>query len=504
MEEKKQRRRVKVPVVSGGNTQKSAILLSTALFLSFTIPSSGNSQSFDLSNLSLSNQLEYSLEKDTNDEILEDWFDLRYQTDPFSFGARFEAYQPSERKDLPSDSTFQDFPYRYVEFQRDGIRVTAGNFYDIFGRGIAFRSYENRDVRIDTNLDGIRVGIRKDIFDAKFLTGKMLSKNASGIPQERFGLLHAANLEALLSDRYRVGPFQHFMVGSSVSRISGTDTRAEIVTGRVELGLDRLFFYGEYGDKNDQPGVLPGHALYLGTNVDLFGIGLTMEYKKYEEFDFHNNPPALTREHSFTLLSRNAWQMNPNDEKGYQVEASYVPFPMNTLLANYSRTTTLDGDLQYEEYYAEWNRYHGDWLYMVLAYGSQINLGVRSIVPVLELEFFLNERNSFRTELQHQHQKGYFIGEFDVDLLILEYARSPRWTLSFVGERNNMSDRQLSDQKLPDKSTFLAGQLSLQISQNHDLIAFVGSRQKGKVCVGGVCRTEPDFEGVEIKLFSRF
>lgn len=504
---RKRKRRVKaeVQVGSRGDHLESFVAFSLFVFLLLTIPSNGAGQTWDFSNLNLSNHLEYSFDTKTDDEILEDWFDLRYQTDPFSFGARFEAYQPSERsagkgKNLPADSSFQDIPFRFLEFQRDGIRVTAGNFYDIFGRGIAFRSYENRDVRVDNNLDGIRVGVQRDIFDAKFLTGKMLNKNVSGIPQERFGLLHAANFEAHLSDRYRIGPFQHFLVGSSVSRMSVSGLRNEIVTGRVEFGLEHLFFYGEYGDRNNSN----GQAVYLGTNLDLFGVGLTLEYKEYEEFDFHNNPPALTREHTYTLLGRNAWQMNPNDEKGVQIEASYMPVPMNTLLLNYSRTTNLDGGLKFEECYGEWSRYQGDWLYMVVAYADQINEHVRSFIPIVELEFFLDERNSFRTELQHQHQKGYFIGEFDVDLLVLEYARSPRWTLSFVGERNNLSDRQIGDQNLPDKNTFLSGQVSLQISQNHEMIAFFGSRQKGKVCVGGVCRLEPEFEGIEVKLFSRF
>jgi len=136
-----------------------AVLLCAVAFVS-----GARGQSIDISNISISNQLEYSIEKDSDDEILEDWFDLRYQTDPFSFGARFEVFQPSERsagkeQNLPPDSTFQDVAFRFVDFQRDGIRVTVGNFYDIFGRGIAFRSYENRDVRIDNSLDGIRIGV---------------------------------------------------------------------------------------------------------------------------------------------------------------------------------------------------------------------------------------------------------------------------------------------------------------------------------------------------------
>jgi hypothetical protein len=472
--------------------------------LASVIPSSVMwGQSFDYSNLTISNQLEYSLEKGTEDEIFEDWFELRYLTEPFSFGARFETFQPSERKNISPDSTFEGFPFRYLEFQRDDIRITAGNFYDIFGRGIAFRSYENRDVRIDTSLDGIRLGVRRDLFDFTFLSGKMLEKHISGIPQERIGLLHAANLETRLAYKY------HLMFGTSLVRQNFPNSvKKEIATGRMELGFRDIFFYGEYGSRINAS----GSAVYLGTNFSLLDVGFSLELKRYDNFAMrttrrqidYNNPPALTREHTYTLLGRNGWSMDANDEKGFQVEATYSPIPMNTLLLNYSQTKNLDGDLQFEEFYGEWSRYHGDWMYMVLAYASQINLDIRSVIPILELEFFLDERNSFRAELQHQHQKATFFGEFDVDLLIAEYARSPRWTLSLIGERSNMSDFQKELQALPDKDIFLAGQANINISESHDLIVFFGSRQKGKVCVGGVCRTEPEFEGLEVKLFSRF
>jgi hypothetical protein len=495
-----------------GTFPAAAILFLAAAWTFGAAPA--RAQSIDLSNLTLSNQLEYSLEEGTHDEILEDWFELRYQTDPFSFGARFEAFQPSERKDVPPDSTFEAFPFRYVEFQRDDIRITAGNFYDIFGRGIAFRSYENRDIRIDNSLDGIRVAGTRDIFDFKFMTGSMLLKDASGLSQRRRGLLHAANFESRLTDRYALGPLNYLLLGTSWVRQEIPEAgRREIATVRGETGLGPVYFYGEYGDKLNRD----GSAIYLGTNIDLFGAGLSLEYKRYEDFAMrindpqvsalsvdYNNPPALTREHSYTLLSRNAYTVNVDDETGYQVEFTWSPAPMNTLLANYSRTESLDGTLRFEEFYAEWTRYQGERFYGVVAFASQINEDIRSVVPVVELEFFVDPRNSFRTELQHQHQKSTFLGEFDVDLLVAEYSRSPTWTLSLIAERDNMSDFQRELQQLPDRNVFIAGQASIHLSESNDLQVFAGARQKGKVCVGGVCRTEPEFEGVEVKLFSRF
>jgi hypothetical protein len=476
-----------------------------------TRPSWG--QGFDFSNLTISNQLEYSLEEGSEDEILEEWFDLRYQTEPFSFGARYEAFQPSEQsagknRTLAPHVTEQGFPFRFLEFQRNDIKITAGNFYDIFGRGIAFRSYENRDIRIDSNLEGIRVGMTRDIFDATFLSGSTFSSENLTLDRERSGLLHAANVEARLSDRFRVGALQHLLLGGSAVRTTVPDIldpsgsqRSEIATGRVEFGLDRIYFYGEYGNRFNNP----GHAVYLGTNLDLLGVGLSLEYKEYEEFALVNNPPALTREHTYTLLSRNSYNMNPNDEKGFQVEATWTPVPMNTFLLNFSQTKSFhESDLLFEEFYAEWSRYQGDHLYWVLAFASQINQEIRSVIPLLELEIFLDDRNSFRTELQHQHQKAVFLGEFDVNLLVAEYSRSPTWTLSLIAERDNMSDLQRDLQGLPEKQTFVSGQASVHLSESHDLIVFLGSRQKGKVCVGGVCRTEPEFDGLEVKLFSRF
>jgi hypothetical protein len=44
----------------------------------------------------------------------------------------------------------------------------------------------------------------------------------------------------------------------------------------------------------------------------------------------------------------------------------------------------------------------------------------------------------------------------------------------------------------------------VHLTENHDATLFVGSRQGGFICIGGRCRWEPEFEGVELKLFSHF
>ena len=85
--------------------------------------------------------------------------------------------------------------------------------------------------------------------------------------------------------------------------------------------------------------------------------------------------------------------------------------------------------------------------------------------------------------------------------MLLEYSRSPDWTFNLVGETSNKSSHQLSEGEEADAAY---GLVSYHISDQHDVSVLYGRRAAGFVCVGGVCRFEPEFEGVEVRLLSRF
>ncbi len=46
-------------------------------------------------------------------------------------------------------------------------------------------------------------------------------------------------------------------------------------------------------------------------------------------------------------------------------------------------------------------------------------------------------------------------------------------------------------------------QAAYKLNDYIDVSLLVGSRQAGNICIGGVCRYEPEFEGVELKMFTR-
>ena len=45
-------------------------------------------------------------------------------------------------------------PYRFLRFNKDGLDVTVGSYYEQFGSGIIFRTYEERSLGYDNAMDG--------------------------------------------------------------------------------------------------------------------------------------------------------------------------------------------------------------------------------------------------------------------------------------------------------------------------------------------------------------
>ena len=81
---------------------------------------------------------------------------ILYRTDNFSAGIRYEAYQ-NALLGYPSGYQGEDISYRFIQFDKDGMDITVGNFYAQFGSGMILRAYEERNLGYDNAFDGIRI-----------------------------------------------------------------------------------------------------------------------------------------------------------------------------------------------------------------------------------------------------------------------------------------------------------------------------------------------------------
>lgn len=474
------------------------------------------------------NQLEFSVSSDPERppilprESLEEWLDVDVSYRRALLGFRYEAFQPHERRrEGAADSVREGIVQRYAAFDFGHSGVRAGNFYELFGKGMLFRAYEDRAIRVDNNMDGVLLWAKRGRFSGKAFSGRMRLIQSD----QRTDVLRGADLEA--------HPIDAVTLGASYLTRSAPDPRAlvpapdsrhvEAVGGRAAFAHDVFDVYFDAGRLNDLftgetgRGYYGSLALYPPVDegplgwLPIQGLGVTAEYKNYEDFRFqpagagptnYNNPPAATREPSYTLLSRHPYLLNPDDEKGYLVEAVVTPSFGSSLTITRSETDQQSGAPYFEEWFAEYQTPLGDALELILVYGfiSNVESAAKDYTPIVDVQYAPGGEWSLRGEYQFQHTDR---GEVDetTHFGLLEYNMNAQLAFSAVGERADILD---PVDRTTSWENFAYGQVDYHVTDEHFLSVTAGKRRAGYVCVGGICRFEPEFEGVEARLITTF
>ncbi|MFZ1280157.1 MAG: DUF6029 family protein, partial [Ignavibacteriaceae bacterium] len=135
-----------------------------------------------------------------------------------------------------------------------------------------------------------------------------------------------------------------------------------------------------------------------------------------------------------------------------------------------------------------------------LGYNEELSANTQSITPILENKFYFDDVNTIKVVLEHQQTENLTTDEmYYNDVLALEYLRSPSFNVSIVTE---MQTREPQEDRVVRKLwSFI--QFGYKLSNHTDLSLLVGSRQAGNICIGGVCRYEPAFQGIEFKMLTR-
>lgn len=470
---------------------------------------------FDLGALNAggSNQTEYSVATEDGHEILEEWLDLELTAGDLAAGLRYEAFQPPQKDDPLGDPVREGVAFRYVEVGRDWGSLRAGNYYALFGRGLSLNLFEDRDVRIDNNLDGVLFQGASGPLEWTMLSGRARVTSSERWPAddsglERLDLLHGGDLALRPVSRLRLG------VSAVRSRfpLAGGEVRRDLVSGRAEVSAGPLSFYGEHGTLDGIAGARDGEGTYLSVNAAMKGVGFTAEYKNYDRFSLTtldgrinlNNPPALSKEQSYTLLNRDPHFLVVNDERGYQVELTAVPRHGATVTLNRSRNERHNGLVWYEEYFLEarqdFDGERGLSTASIIADYRGVEEGKFHSSFIGDVTWILDDVYSLRVEAGHQHTENTAIGSFDTELVVIELNQSPALVLGASIEWNNKSDAQRGD----EDAVYAMGTVSRTLLGDADLTLAFGSRQAGYYCVGGRCRYEPAFKGFESKFLVRF
>ena len=123
-----------------------------------------------------------------------------YNQGNFSAGMRYESYLNAVIG-FPGRFNGSGVGYRFARYNdpERGVDVTVGNFYDQFGSGLVFRSYEERNLGIDNAMDGFRLILKPiDGVQAKFIYGKQRFDFDNGLVNGP-GVVRAVDVETDLN-----------------------------------------------------------------------------------------------------------------------------------------------------------------------------------------------------------------------------------------------------------------------------------------------------------------
>jgi hypothetical protein len=512
---------------------KRILFISTHLLM---IGFSSLSKAQDLENdflpeyLGFSNQLEYSNDISRKLEIFEDWLNVDYHKGIFGAGIRFETFQPNDPNPSISrgKNRYADIAYKYIKASigdaEKGGEITVGNFYTLFGRGLVLKSYEERNIRVDNNLLGVKLAAKYAGFNLIALTGA-----AANADNERKDILHAVDLEYRIIKGLNLG-------GSFVSDLPGDGSAPPTMLSSIRMipSIWNFGLYVEYGVKMNEDVKKSsfnnnvwkvGEAYYGSLNFCYNALALTGEYKYYDNFAFtsqdgtiiYNTPPSVRKDYTYSLLNRHPSVLNQSDEQGFQVDVNYNPSDETYFSGNYGETRTLssgsyykrildDGSasrIQSREIYAQVYRdWSNNWTTIAaFGYNEERDTDTKNLTPILENKFYFDDINTIMFTIEHQQTEVNTTAEqYYDDALTVEYLRSPNFSVSLVSEMQTREPE--AGRKIRRFWNFI--QFGYNIGNHTNVSLLFGTRQAGNICVGGVCRYEPEFRGIELRMFTRF
>ncbi len=278
---------------------------------------------------------------------------IQYNWQNFRAGIRYEYYYPPMLGFQP-EYEGGGLTYKYVQFKNDNIDVTFGNFYDQFGSGMIYRTYEERNLGYDNAMEGIRVKYK--IQDGVYLKGligkqRLFYDLGPGIVRGLDGEFSLNDIFSPLEESKMrinlgfsaVGKYQK----DNGTTVIGLDTLAILpenvaaISARLAINYGKFAFDAEYVEKSQDPSTANnliykrGTGILMNASYTQKGFGAVLSAKHIDNMDFRsdrtesiqnlniNYLPALTRQHAWALATLYPAATIPNGEMGMQVDLNY-------------------------------------------------------------------------------------------------------------------------------------------------------------------------------------
>ena len=454
---------------------------------------------------------EYLYDSEFDGSVFDGRVEFDAESGPFLVGAVYRAYQLSDpdynpvQRDVPAS----EVKHRYAEFRGGSLTARGGHFFATFGRGISLRSYEDADLEHDTVLDGLLMRYEAEPFSVAALSG--IHDERLSDSRTRRHTARGIEVEGSPWDwaGFGVTAVERSWVDEDEDIVLPPDqTRGEdlVLSGSADLRLGPATLSGEYARRDGENPVTgveldEGRALYLSGTFDLGWATLFGEFKDYDRFAHRLvNPPTCVRDHTWTLMNRATYEVDLDDERGFLGEGTVPLGDALSVTGGASEARDHEGELAHWEMYGE-------------ASHSFLESLSGAVAGAWSREYLLGKFT--------EHASG--AAEFDVALpsgqtveVVVEAGTTDdvsglSWedTIASVtwypgADLTVTAVYEGTTSDIETRDSWLIGEVRKRVSDQVEVALAAGTERGGKKCAGGVCRYEPEFEGVRVRLTSFF
>ena len=359
---------------------KRLTIIIACSFISFITLAQDNSNGTIQGDFNLSTQSYYedaAINAGKVDEfmLMNAYSNIRYNKGNFTAGVRFESYL-NVLQGFESNFNGNGIPYRFAQYNVNGLDITVGNFYEQFGNGLIFRSYEEKTLGIDNVMDGVRLkysplkGLSLKGFVA---TQRLFWEQGPGIIRgfdadlnlnEAISSLESSKTNAIIGGSF-VSRFQddNNPVFNLPENVAAYAIRSTVNRGKISFNSEYAYKYNDPAGGITYNNFAPGSALMTNLSYSQRGLGIILEAHRVDNMDYRskrggtgkeltlNYIPAISKQHAYTLAAFYPFATQPLGELGFQGEINYT-FKKKSKLGgkygtqvavNYSRINGLNG-----------------------------------------------------------------------------------------------------------------------------------------------------------------
>lgn len=456
---------------------------------------------------------------------------IDYSKQGIQVGVRAEGYNT-----WGANREVYEITQRYARWTHNNFRLEVGNYYAILGRGLTLRAYELPGVVLESqqyrlrysptqDLDGAYASWTGQYLEAKALIGKPAIGDIppgaqTGNPPRDI----SRRQDWVSGGEIALRPHYAFRFGGTAVRIA-PDTQTSdnngAWSGFADIDFSSLLsstglygsFYGEYMKRIGGP---QGKGLYLSGTLGGSRLGISVEYKDYDNLALRfNDPPSLIREHTAFLLNRATHVLLTLNEKGYQTEATYTQPNWGILTTNvsYAKNTlgpTVSTVFKERHLAFDLNRFDTITMGVFFNWGKDELEGINARkIAGFQAEKQTPTGHTLGFDIQHQRASRPF-GDpmnFNDTFGLVSWQHPKGFGVAVVMDHTTDPfevDKPETQQVETGSRSFWSVNLNTRIGTHYDAIFFVGERRGGTACTSGTCYQVLPFRGVEMRLNTYF